>query len=88
MHWVRPEVVVEVACLTWTSPSVPDVPCGTSRLQTCPSRAKMRGMVKDDPEGPYTIRATNPKLDPPEVIEVCHSKAAMQMRAANLYRAG
>ena len=48
----------------------------------------MRGMVEDDPEGPFTIRAANPKLDPPEVVEVCHSKSAMQTRAANLYRAG
>jgi len=48
----------------------------------------MRDMVKDDPEGPYTIRANNPRFDPPEVIEVCHSKAAMQTRAAELYRAG
>jgi hypothetical protein len=48
----------------------------------------MRDMVKDDSEGPYTIRVSNPKFDPPEVIEVCHSKAAMQTRAAELYRAG
>jgi hypothetical protein len=48
----------------------------------------MRDMVKEDTEDPYTVRATNPKLDPPEVIEVCHSKSAMQARASNLYRAG
>jgi hypothetical protein len=42
-------------------------------------------MVED---GPFTIRAANPKLDPPEVIEVCQSKSAMQTRAAELYRAG
>jgi hypothetical protein len=44
-------------------------------------------MVEDDPTGPFTVRATNPKLDPPEVIEVCHSKAAMQTRAGRLYQA-
>ena len=46
------------------------------------------GMVEDDPAGPFTVRATNPKLDPPEVIEVCHSKSAMQTRAGRLYQAG
>jgi len=45
-------------------------------------------MVEDDPAGPFTVRATNPKLDPPEVIEVCHSKSAMQTRAGRLYKAG
>ena len=48
----------------------------------------MRAMVEDDTEGPYTIRATNPKLDPPEVIEVRYSKSAMQTRASYLYREG
>ena len=45
-------------------------------------------MVEDDPAGPFTVRATNPRLDPPEVIEVCHSKSAMQTRAGRLYQAG
>jgi hypothetical protein len=45
-------------------------------------------MVEDDAAGPFTVRATNPKLDPPEVIEVCHSKSAMQTRAGRLYQAG
>jgi len=49
----------------------------------------MRDMVEDDnTDGPFTIRAANPRLDPPEVIEVCHSKSAMPTRAADLYRAG
>ena len=49
----------------------------------------MRDMVEDDnTDGPFTIRAANPRLDPPEVVEVCHSKAAMQTRAGDLYRAG
>ena len=46
-------------------------------------------MVEDDnTDGPFTIRAANLRLDPPEVVEVCHSKSAMQTRAAELYRAG
>ena len=53
----------------------------------CP-KAKC-GMVEDDnTDGPFTIRAANLRLDPPEVVEVCHSKSAMQTRAADLYRAG
>ena len=40
------------------------------------------------PQAPYTIRAANPKFDPPELIEVCLSKAAMQAQAAELYRTG
>ena len=45
-------------------------------------------MVEHNIDGPFTIRATNRKLDPPEVLEVCHSKSAMQTRAGDLYRAG
>ena len=48
----------------------------------------MRDMVEDDTEGRTPIRATNPKLDPPEVIEVRYSKSALQTRAGYLYREG
>ena len=64
---------------TSVSPSFAGAPCPKAKC----------GMVEDDnTDGPFTIRAANPRLNPPEVIEVCRSKSAMQTRAGDLYRAG
>ena len=45
-------------------------------------------MTSKMPAGTYSVRATNPKLNPPIVVESCPTSAAMEIRAGQLYLAG
>jgi hypothetical protein len=45
-------------------------------------------MVEETSTDTHTVRAKNPKLEPPEIVAVRPTVAAVQLLAARLYLAG